>query len=141
MSHMAKKDFSRFVSQDPIYALAERVVSDIVAIAKGYMKGVDPETVEYEIRRAYAYARDAHEGQLRKSGDPYIVHPAEAAKMLTILKPDLVTLQSCFLHDVPEDTERTVEDVEKEFGKEVAHIVSGMEKLSKLRYREEERSV
>lgn len=71
--------------------------------------------MEYEIRKAYAYARDAHEGQTRKSGEPYIVHPAEAAKLLTILKPDIITIQSCFLHDVPEDTDRTVEDVEKEF--------------------------
>lgn len=136
-----RKNVSEFISHDPKYAEAERVVSSIVEIAQGYMKGTPPETVEYEIRRAYAYARDAHEGQLRKSGDPYIIHPAEAAKMLTILKPDIVTLQSCFLHDVPEDTEKTVEDVDAEFGHDVAHIVSGMEKLSKLKYRGEERTV
>lgn len=135
------RDFSEFISQDPKFADAERVVSEIVSIAKGYMGGIPPETVEYEIRRAYAYAREAHGDQVRKSGDPYIIHPVEAARLLTILKPDIVTIQSCFLHDVPEDTDRTVEDLEKVFGKEVAHITSGMEKLSKLKYQGEDRSV
>ncbi|MFZ3232038.1 MAG: RelA/SpoT family protein [Patescibacteria group bacterium] len=134
-------DASQFISNNPIYAEAEKSVTQIVDIAKAYMKGTSPETVEYEIRKAYAYARDAHEGQTRKSGEPYIVHPVEAAKMLTILKPDIITIQSCFLHDVPEDTDRTVEDVEKEFGHDVAHIVSGMSKLSALKYRGEERTV
>ncbi|MDQ1343824.1 MAG: diphosphokinase / guanosine-3,5-bis(diphosphate) 3-diphosphatase, partial [Patescibacteria group bacterium] len=132
---------SDFISEDPQYANAERIVSSIVEIAKGYMVDVPPETVEYEIRRAYAYAREAHHGQMRKSGDPYITHPAESAKLLTILKPDIVTIQSCFLHDVPEDTAKTAEDVEREFGHEVAHIVAGMEKLSKLKYRGEDRTV
>lgn len=132
---------SELISKDPKYVEAERVVSEIVAIAQGYMTGMPPENVEYEIRRAYAYARDAHEGQNRKSGDPYIIHPVEAAKMLLILKPDIVTIQSCFLHDVPEDTEKTVEDIEAEFGHDVAHITSGMEKLSKLKYRGEDRTV
>ena len=55
------RDSSVFISRDPKYAPVERIVSDIVAIAQGYMKGMDADSVEYEIRRAYAYARDAHE--------------------------------------------------------------------------------
>ncbi len=99
------------------------------------------ERIESEIFRAYHFARDAHEGQLRKSGDPYIIHPAEAALILASLKPDLITLQCCFLHDVPEDTSVSVEEISAEFGPQVAHIVSGMEKLSKVRYHGEERNI
>jgi GTP pyrophosphokinase len=105
------------------------------------MRNIPKEVVAREIWRSYAYARDAHHGQFRKSGDPYISHPVASAKLLTILHPDLVSLQSCFLHDVPEDTEKTAEDVEREFGHEVAHIVAGMEKVSKLKYRGEERTI
>ncbi|HBB27583.1 TPA: hypothetical protein DCZ36_03760, partial [Candidatus Gracilibacteria bacterium] len=60
---------------------------------------------------------------------------------LLILRPDIVTIQSCLLHDVPEDTDKTVEDIRAIFGDEVAHITAGMEKLSNLKYRGEERSI
>ena len=67
------------------------------------------------IWHTYIFARDAHHNQLRKSGEPYITHPLEAAKLLIRLKPDLVTVQSCILHDVIEDTERSQDDIEKNF--------------------------
>ena len=130
-----------YLSPNPMYVSIEATVAEIVSTVSLYMSDVPKERVSREIWRAYAYARDAHEGQFRKSGDPYIAHPVEATKLLTILKPDLVTLQSGFLHDVPEDTEKTVADVEREFGPSVAHIVAGMEKLSKLKYRGEERTL
>jgi len=60
---------------------------------------------------------------MRNSGDPYIMHPAEAARIITSLHPDLVTIQSCFLHDVPEDTPVSVEQIQDIFGPDVAHIV------------------
>lgn len=93
------------------YSKVEKIVDDIIEVVYGYMTGVSREHIEIEIRRAYIFARDAHEGQFRKSGDPYIIHPAETAKILTILKPDLITLQCAFLHDVAEDTERTIEEI------------------------------
>ncbi len=74
------------------------------------------------IRETYIFARDAHEGQLRKSGEPYITHPLEAVKLLLPLKPDLVSIQSCILHDVIEDTPFAKEDIEKRFGQDVAVI-------------------
>lgn len=117
------------------YAAVDKIVDEIIETVAGYMQGVPRDVIEREIRKAYIFARDAHEGQFRKSGDPYIIHPVEAAKILTVLKPDLITLQCAFLHDVPEDTEQTVADVEREFGPQVAHIVSGMEKLGKVQYR------
>ncbi len=117
------------------YTAVDRIVDDIISVVIAYMDGISHDFIRSEIRKAYIFARDAHEGQMRKSGDPYIIHPVETAKILTILKPDIITLQCAFLHDVAEDTEKTVQDIENVFGPEVAHIVSGMEKLSKVKYR------
>jgi len=125
----------------PDYFHINILVKSIIDEVAGYMKNVPKEKISEEIQKAYIYARDAHEGQFRKSGDPYILHPVEATRELLILRPDIVTIQSCLLHDVPEDTDKTVEDIRVIFGDEVAHITSGMEKLSNLKYRGEERTI
>lgn len=117
------------------------LVKSIIDEVSSYMKSVSKEVIAEEIQKAYIYARSAHEGQFRKSGDPYILHPVEATRELLILRPDIVTIQSCLLHDVPEDTDKTVEDIRAIFGDDVAHITAGMEKLSHLKYRGEERSI
>lgn len=117
------------------------LVKSIIDEVSLYMKNVPKETITDEIQKAYIYARNAHEGQFRKSGDPYILHPVEATRELLILRPDIVTIQACLLHDVPEDTDKTVEDIRIAFGDEVAYITSGMEKLSHLKYRGEERTI
>jgi GTP diphosphokinase / guanosine-3',5'-bis(diphosphate) 3'-diphosphatase len=125
----------------PDYTLVDIVVAEIIERVCGYMNSVPRERITTEINKAYFFARSAHEGQFRKSGEPYIIHPAEAALILTILKPDLITLQCCFLHDVPEDTAVTLDEIEAHFGPAVRHITGGMEKLSKVRYRGEERNI
>ena len=119
----------------PDYTLVDIVVAEIIERVCIYMYSVSRERITEEITKAYVFARNAHEGQYRKSGEPYIIHPAEAALILTILKPDLITLQCCFLHDVPEDTTVTLDEIEAHFGPDVRHITGGMEKLSKVRYR------
>lgn len=91
------------------------------------------------LHRAYEYAKDAHEGQLRKSGEPYIIHPLHTAYLLTEIKADLATVVAGLLHDVPEDTSKTLEDLEKEFGDEIANLVKGITKLGKIKYRGIER--
>ncbi len=91
------------------------------------------------VRLAYEYAKEAHNGQMRKSGEPYINHPLETAKTLALYHLDQDTIIAGLLHDVPEDTERTLADVKKQFGKEVAHLVEGITKLGKLKYRGMER--
>ncbi len=101
----------------------------------------DPETIRKTIWDTYIFAREAHHGQLRKSGEPYIIHPLMAAELLLYLKPDLITIQSCILHDVIEDTPQTKEDIAARFGTDVAVICEGLSKLSAIRYRGEERSV
>src|ERR1051325_4348297 len=84
------------------------------------------------LRRAYEFAAEHHRLQKRKSGEPFMVHPIEVALILAEMRMDLVSLATALLHDVVEDTAVTVTEVEKEFGKEIAHCVDGVTKLSKL---------
>ena len=99
------------------------------------MQDVPENIVRDMVMGAYVFAREAHSTQRRKSGDPYINHPLEATKLLLDVKPDLVTIQSCILHDVIEDTERTEDDIRERFGDDVARICQGLSKLSAIKYR------
>ncbi|MDE3216135.1 MAG: bifunctional (p)ppGpp synthetase/guanosine-3',5'-bis(diphosphate) 3'-pyrophosphohydrolase [Gemmatimonadota bacterium] len=89
---------------------------------------LDPEL----LARAYQFSADAHAGQVRNSGEPYVTHCVEVAKILADLQLDTVTVASGLIHDVVEDTQVTVADVEREFGPEIAGIVDGMTKIAKL---------
>lgn len=91
------------------------------------------------ITLAYEYANRAHHGQKRLSGEPYIQHSLHTAIKLAQMKLDIPTIVAGILHDVPEDTDRTIDDVEKEFGKEIAKLVSGITKLGHIKYRGLER--
>src|SRR3954468_13414867 len=82
--------------------------------------------------RAYRFSEAAHRGQVRNSGDPYITHCVDVAKILADLHLDSVTVASGLIHDVVEDTSITVADVEQEFGKEIAQIVDGLTKIGNL---------
>ena len=84
------------------------------------------------IQRAHDMASAAHEGQARSSGEPYITHPVEVAHYLATLEMDAETLAAALLHDVPEDTDLTIGDIEKRFGREVGRLVDGVTKLSKF---------
>ncbi len=90
------------------------------------------------IRKAYDFALQAHSGQTRVSGSSYITHPLGVALLLTELELDLVTLMTGLLHDVLEDTNITYEEIEKEFGEEVAYLVDGVTKLSRMEFRSKE---
>ena len=87
-----------------------------------------------DIERAYKVAREAHEGQFRKSGEPYIIHPLCVAIILAELELDKESIIAGLLHDVVEDTVMTSEDVAREFGDEVALLVDGVTKLTQLNY-------
>ncbi len=93
------------------------------------------------VRISYDFAKEAHKGQTRKSGEPYIIHPLEAAHYLANQKIDPVIICATLLHDVPEDTEVTLEELEKNFGNEIASMVEGITKLGKLKYRGVERYI
>lgn len=84
------------------------------------------------LARAYRYSEKAHAGQTRRNGDPYVTHCVEVAKILADLQLDSVTVASGLIHDVVEDTPFSVEDVEREFGREIAQIVDGLTKIGHL---------
>lgn len=93
------------------------------------------------IKLAYDFAANAHRGQTRKSGEPYIVHPLAAAQILADMRIDPTIVTATLLHDVPEDTTVTLETIEKNFGSEIANLVRGITKLGKLKYRGVERYI
>jgi GTP pyrophosphokinase len=87
------------------------------------------------INKALDFARQAHEGQKRNSGDDFITHPVQAAIILGKIFPDASTIAATLLHDITEDTKVTDEELEKEFGKEIAELVDGVTKLGHVRLR------
>lgn len=100
-------------------------------IIKGYL----PEEKIELVRRAFVIARDAHEGQTRSSGEPYITHPVAVACIIAEMKLDHEAVMAALLHDVIEDTPYTEEQLANEFGSSVADIVQGVSKLDKLKFR------
>ena len=94
----------------------------------------NPKLDKAVIERAYTLAQSAHEGQVRMSGEPYFVHPCEVATILIDMDMDTATIVAALLHDVVEDTDTTLEEVKEQFGPEVALIVDGLTKISKVEY-------
>ena len=94
------------------------------------------------VKKAYDYSLKYHDGQTRASGEPYLVHPLEVAFVLAEMKMDPVAIAAGLLHDSVEDTSVTVADIRKEFGEQVAHIVEGVTKISKIDFatREEQQA-
>ncbi|MCR9179957.1 MAG: bifunctional (p)ppGpp synthetase/guanosine-3',5'-bis(diphosphate) 3'-pyrophosphohydrolase [Erythrobacteraceae bacterium] len=92
----------------------------------------DPQADEAMLNRAYVYTVQKHGTQKRASGDPYFSHPVEVAGLMTDLKLDQATIITALLHDTVEDTLATIEDIEAHFGPEVARLVDGVTKLSKI---------
>ncbi|MEZ8386444.1 HD domain-containing protein, partial [Vibrio splendidus] len=88
------------------------------------------------LRQSYVVARNAHEGQTRSTGEPYIIHPVAVSRILAEMRLDIETLQAALLHDVIEDTEVTKEELEAQFGNTVAELVDGVSKLDKLKFRD-----
>ena len=91
-----------------------------------------------DVTKAYHAAEEAHKEQHRVSGEPYILHPLAVAQILADMKIDTTTITAALLHDVVEDTACTLEDLRNEFGREVAFLVDGVTKLSRLNYRTKE---
>jgi GTP diphosphokinase / guanosine-3',5'-bis(diphosphate) 3'-diphosphatase len=94
------------------------------------------------VRKAYEFSQKSHSGQTRASGEPYLVHPLEVACVLAEMKMDPIAIAAGLLHDSVEDTSITIVDIRKEFGEQVAHIVEGVTKISKIDFatREEQQA-
>ncbi len=105
-------------------------IEDVISIVKKQKGRRDTKIIQ----KAYEYAKSKHGDQLRKSGEPYIIHPIQVAYTLATLGMDDNTICAALLHDVLEDTDTTYTDLEREFNPEVAYMVDGVTKLSKLQY-------
>ena len=103
-------------------------IEDIIKDAKRYNRHSNSKL----ILKAYEYAKEHHEGQFRKSGEPYITHPVEVAHIVTSLELDDDAICAALLHDVVEDTDVTRGDIVREFGEEIADLVDGVTKLGKI---------
>ncbi len=99
------------------------------------IKSYNPKADFELIKKAYYFAEKAHHGQKRKSGEDYIIHPLYVAYYLAEMKLGSITIAAGLLHDVVDDTEVTNEEIQKEFGKEIAFLVEGVSKLGKIKYR------
>lgn len=117
--------------ETPVDVVAESAFQKLAAITSSYL---DTGSVE-RLRKAYLFAHSLHAGQLRKSGEPYIVHPIAVAEILSEYRLDETSLVAALLHDVVEDTHVSVQEVEKQFGTNVASIVDGLTKLAKVEFR------
>jgi len=109
-------------------------IDDVMEKAKTYLP---QEAVDF-VYRAYEFAKLSHIDQYRKSGEPYIIHPIQVAGILVDLEMDHETIAGGFLHDVVEDTDTTLEEIETAFNSEVAMLVDGVTKLGKIKYKSKE---
>src|SRR4029079_19728165 len=98
------------------------------------VRGNNPEADIELLRRAYVFSAFEHKGQVRHSGEPYLVHPLEVADLLADMRLDVVAIAAGLLHDIVEDTPNTIEKIRELFGTQVAHVVEGVTKLSGLHF-------
>jgi guanosine-3',5'-bis(diphosphate) 3'-pyrophosphohydrolase len=100
----------------------------------------NPEFDRELLKRAFLFASEAHEGQQRRSGEPFIAHPVGVARVLADLHLDDSTLAAALLHDVVEDTDLTIEEVRAEFGEEITRLVEGVTKLTRIHFQSREQA-
>jgi GTP diphosphokinase / guanosine-3',5'-bis(diphosphate) 3'-diphosphatase len=114
----------------------QELIDELIADVSAYNPDVDREL----IARAFAFAARAHEGQQRRSGEDFVLHPWGAAKICAQLRLDDETIAAALLHDVVEDTEVDLEDVRSEFGDEIAKLVEGVTKLTRVQFQSREQA-
>ena len=109
-------------------------ITDILDMAQRFLPATDLEIIE----KAYIFSAAVHQGQVRLSGEPYLTHPLEVAGILTKMKMDSATIVTGLLHDTVEDTLATTVEIEEAFGRDVAFLVDGLTKLSKISFHSQE---
>ena len=110
--------------------MQDKEIQEPIEKIKKYANDVDVSLVE----KAYYFGKKAHDGQFRKSGEPYFIHPVAVANILCDMELDIETIIAGLLHDVVEDTVMTDEEIKEEFGPEVALLVDGVTKLGQIAY-------
>jgi len=118
----------------PSFATTEETASATLADVLDAFRAHYPDGDVELLRRAHDTAAKAHEGQIRKTGDPYITHPVAVAHMLAQYGLDADTIAAAFLHDTVEDTPLTLTQVEQDFGMDIAQLIDGVTKLDRVRY-------
>src|SRR3954454_4407443 len=114
----------------------EHLVDELIAEVERYNPAVDRELLV----RAYEYSARAHEGQQRRSGEPFVLHPLGVARICAELQLDEQTIAAALLHDVVEDTAAESEELRAEFGDEVAQLVQGVTKLTRIQFQSREQA-
>ncbi len=131
---MAKKMESDIIEQANSKVTAKEssrfLISDLCSLLESYLEPNEVKTIYL----AYLFSADAHEGQTRISGEPYIYHPLSVARALSEMRMDYKTITAAILHDVVEDTETALDQIRQEFGDEVAELVDGVSKLTHLEF-------
>ncbi len=121
-----------FQTEEGISENEPKTIEDLVEKLRVYL----PPGMDYSIlEKAYTFSEEAHTGQLRRSGEPYIFHPLGVAAILADLKLDVASIITALLHDTVEDTKVTLADIETHFGKNIADLVDGVTKISKISFR------
>lgn len=119
------------ISASKEFVSPEELYDDLIKKIKAFRPNTDVSMIE----KAYKIAYEAHKDQVRKSGEPYIIHPLCVAIILAVLEMDKETIVAGLLHDVVEDTVMTTDDITREFSEDVAKLVDGVTKLNKLQYK------
>lgn len=120
-----------FISDDRLPQKPIKNVAELCEKIKAYHPAAPVQLIE----KAYAFSEKAHEGQMRRSGEPYISHPLNVAGILADLRLDIDTIITGLMHDTVEDTDVTLDDVRREFGNTVADLVDGVTKIGQMNFR------
>ena len=134
MAEALNHDFEEHINKNS----DKKTIEDVIKEAGRYLK--EQKNIDI-IKHAYDVAVKMHEGQFRRSGDPYVQHPIEVAYILATMNTGPATIAAGLLHDVLEDTHMSKEEMEAEFGKEIVQIVDGVTKISKLKYMTKEKAL
>lgn len=120
-----------FPKEDGLSQKPVKTVDDLLNRIRSFWPNADLKVIE----KAYYFSEKAHEGQIRRSGEPYISHPLSVAAILADLHLDLDTIATGLLHDTVEDTHATLEDIRREFGDVIAHLVDGVTKIGQMKFK------
>lgn len=120
-----------FLKEESLTNKPVKTLEDLLARIRAYFPNGDLGIIE----KAYHFSERMHEGQIRRSGEPYISHPLSVAAILADLHLDLDTIATGLLHDTVEDTEATLEDIRREFGEVIAHLVDGVTKIGQMKFK------